>query len=110
MGVLDGRTALVTGAGRGIGAAVAEGLADEGATVLVSDAGVGVDGMGHDAGPAESVAATITSHSGKAFADTTDITDFAACADLIDRAAETLGGLDVVVNAAGICVTAWSSR
>ncbi|WP_231978457.1 SDR family NAD(P)-dependent oxidoreductase, partial [Mycobacterium sp. E3298] len=102
MGVLDGRTALVTGAGRGIGAAVAEGLAAEGATVLVSDAGVGVDGTGHDSGPAESVAAAITSRGGKAFADTTDITDFAACADLIGRAAETLGGLDVVVNAAGI--------
>ena len=102
MGVLDGRTALVTGAGRGIGAAVAEGLAAEGATVLVSDAGVAVDGTGRDSGPAEAVAAAINQRGGKAFADATDITDFAACADLIGRAADTLGGLDVVVNAAGI--------
>ena len=58
MGVLDGRTALVTGAGRGIGAAVAEGLAAQGAAVMVSDAGVSVDGSGRDAGPAETIAAS----------------------------------------------------
>lgn len=102
MGVLDGRRALVTGAGRGIGAAVAEGLAAEGATVMVSDAGVSVDGSGHDAGPAETVAAAINERGGKAFSDTTDITDFAACEELISRAAATLGGFDIMVNAAGI--------
>ena len=102
MGVLDGRKALVTGAGRGIGAAVAEGLAAEGATVMVSDAGVTVDGAGRDAGPAEAVAAAINERGGKAFPDTTDITDFAACEDLINRTAATLGGFDIMVNAAGI--------
>lgn len=102
MGVLDGRTALVTGAGRGIGAAVAEGLAAEGATVMVSDAGVAVDGSGRDPGPSESVAAAINEQGGKAFSDNTDITDFAACKELIDRAAATLGGFDIMVNAAGI--------
>lgn len=102
MGVLGGRRALVTGAGRGIGAAVAEGLAAEGATVMVSDAGVAVDGTGRDAGPAETVAAAINERGGKAFPDTTDITDFAACEDLINRTAATLGGFDIMVNAAGI--------
>lgn len=102
MGVLDGRTVLVTGAGRGIGAAIVQGLAAEGATVFVSDAGVGVDGTGHDEGPAAAVAEAINQGGGKAFSDATDITDFDACAGLIGRAAEALGGLDVVVNAAGI--------
>jgi NAD(P)-dependent dehydrogenase (short-subunit alcohol dehydrogenase family) len=99
---LNGRKALVTGAGRGIGAAVAKGLAAEGATVMVSDAGVAVDGSGHDVGPAEAVAAEISEHGGKAFPDATDITDFGACEELISRAASTLGGFDIMVNAAGI--------
>ena len=102
MGVLSGRTALVTGAGRGIGAAVARGLAAEGATVMVSDAGVSVDGTGVDAGPAQSVVDEIVAAGGKAFADTTDVTDFEACGALIERSAAELGGLDVVVNVAGI--------
>jgi len=102
MGVLEGRTALVTGAGRGIGAAVARGFAAEGATVMVSDAGVGVDGVGTDAGPADEVVAGIVAAGGKAIADVTDVTDFAACGALIERAVAELRGLDVVVNVAGI--------
>lgn len=102
MGMLDGRRAVITGAGRGIGAAVAEAFGREGASVLVSDAGVNVDGTGADAGPAEEVAARIRAAGGSAVADTTDVTDFAACAKLIDRAVEELGGLDVLVNVAGI--------
>lgn len=102
MGLLEGRTVVVTGAGRGIGAAVAEGLAAEGASVLVSDAGVGVDGTGRDDGPAEAVAANIRSAGGTAIADTTDVTDFDACGQLIRRAVDEFGRLDVLVNAAGI--------
>ena len=102
MGVLEGRTALVTGAGRGIGAAVAAGLAAEGATVMVSDAGVAVDGSGADAAPASSVVDRIIADGGKAVADFTDVTDFDACRLMVERAVAELGGLDIVVNVAGI--------
>lgn len=102
MGLLEGRTAVVTGAGRGIGAAVAAGLAAEGASVVVSDAGVGVDGTGSDATPAEEVASRIRDCGGVALADATDVTDFDACARLIERAVEEFGRLDVLCNVAGI--------
>jgi NAD(P)-dependent dehydrogenase (short-subunit alcohol dehydrogenase family) len=102
VGLLDGRTAVVTGAGRGIGAAVAAGLAAEGAAVVVSDAGVEVDGSGTDGGPAEEVARGITDAGGAAVADCTDVTDFDACARLVERAIDTFGHLDILANVAGI--------
>jgi NAD(P)-dependent dehydrogenase (short-subunit alcohol dehydrogenase family) len=102
MSLLEGRTALVTGGGRGIGAAVAEGLARHGASVVVSDAGVGVDGSGSDEGPAQETTERIQAAGGTAIADCTDVTDFAMCEALIARTAEELGGLDILVNAAGI--------
>jgi NAD(P)-dependent dehydrogenase (short-subunit alcohol dehydrogenase family) len=94
--------AIVTGAGRGIGAAVARALAAEGASVTVSDAGVAVDGTGGDATPAEEVVDSITSAGGTAVADVTDVTDHGACARLVDSTVERLGRLDILVNTAGI--------
>lgn len=99
---LEGRVAVVTGAGRGIGAAVARALALEGAYVVVSDAGVDMDGNGHDASPAALVASEIERDGGKAIADSTDVTDYDACARLIDTAVSEFGRLDILVNVAGI--------
>ncbi|MCE2390321.1 MAG: SDR family NAD(P)-dependent oxidoreductase [Proteobacteria bacterium] len=102
MGELEGRVAIVTGAGRGIGAAVAEGLAAEGAGVLVNDLGAAVDGSGADASPARQVVERIVEAGGTALPDATDVTDFGACEALIRSAVEEFGRLDVLVNVAGI--------
>jgi NAD(P)-dependent dehydrogenase (short-subunit alcohol dehydrogenase family) len=102
MGTLDGRVAIVTGAGRGIGRSVASLLAREGAAVVINDRGVAVDGSGSDTGPAQQAADEITAAGGKAIANGADISDHAAAEDLIKTAISEFGQLDVVVNVAGI--------
>jgi NAD(P)-dependent dehydrogenase (short-subunit alcohol dehydrogenase family) len=102
MGSLDGRVAIVTGAGRGIGRSVSKLLAAEGAAVLVNDLGGSVDGSGADTGPASEVVAEITEAGGKAAANGADVSDHAAAQALIASAVERFGRLDVVVNVAGI--------
>src|ERR1700727_1309067 len=99
---LDGRVAIVTGAGRGIGRSVGRLLASQGAAVVVADLGVAMDGSGRDTGPAAEVVEEITTAGGKAIASGADISDFAAAEGLIQTAIEQFGRLDVLVNVAGI--------
>ena len=102
MGSLEGRVAVVTGGGRGIGRAHALLLAGEGARVVVNDLGGGNDGEGRDAGPAHQVVGEIAAAGGSAVADTSDIATWAGAQHLVEVAISEFGGLDIVVNNAGI--------
>ena len=101
-GMCEGRVAVVTGAGRGIGREYALMLAEQGAKVIVNDLGAARDGTGADASPAQQVVDEITAMGGEAAVNGADVSDFAAAKEMIDQAVETFGGLDVVVNNAGI--------
>jgi len=101
-GMCEGRVAIVTGAGRGIGREYALMLAEQGAKVVVNDLGATRDGSGADAGPAHEVVEEIRAFGGEAVANGADVSDWAASKAMIDQAIETFGGLDVVVNNAGI--------
>jgi NAD(P)-dependent dehydrogenase (short-subunit alcohol dehydrogenase family) len=99
---LDGRVAVVTGAGRGIGAGIARLLAAEGAAVVVNDLGVELDGSGADTGPAARMADEITAAGGTAVSDGGDVSDPEVGERLVRTAVEKFGSLDVLVNVAGI--------
>jgi NAD(P)-dependent dehydrogenase (short-subunit alcohol dehydrogenase family) len=99
---LDGRVAIVTGAGRGIGRSVALLLARQGASVVVNDLGVALDGSGTDASPAGQVVKEISEAGGSAAASGADISDHAAAEELVRGAIENFGRLDILVNVAGI--------
>ncbi len=105
MSLLEGRVAIVTGAGRGIGRAHALELAAHGAAVVVNDYGVSASGdrPGEDPGesPADEVVAAITSAGGRAVANGADVADFEQAAAMVRQAVDTFGGLDILVNNAG---------
>ncbi|MES2511377.1 MAG: SDR family oxidoreductase [Pseudomonadota bacterium] len=102
MKLCEGRIAVVTGAGRGLGRAHALMLATHGAKVVVNDMGGSADGVGGDQTPAEEVVAAIQAMGGEAVADTSDVSDWKGAKAMIDKAVDTFGGLDILVNNAGI--------
>lgn len=99
---LEGRVAIVTGAGRGLGRAYAMALASEGAAVVVNDLGGDLGGHGVDEAPAQAVKREIEEAGGKAVVSGHDVGDWSAAGKLVALAVETFGGLDILVNNAGI--------
>ena len=99
---LAGKTAVVTGAGRGIGRATALELARHGAQVVVNDIGTSTAGVGRDTSPAETVAGEIAAAGGDALANTESVCDFEAAGRIIESAVERFGGVDILVNNAGL--------
>lgn len=102
MASLDGRVAIITGAGRGIGREHALLLAREGAAVVVNDLGGNNSGDGVDTTPAQQVVAEITEDGGRAVANSDNVATWDGARVLIDMAVGEFGGLDIVVNNAGI--------
>ncbi len=102
MGALDGRVAVITGAGRGMGREHARCFAAEGAAVVANDTGGGRDGEGTDAACAEAVAAEIRAAGGAAVACRDDVTTMAGADRAVSAALDTWGRLDVLVNNAGV--------
>lgn len=101
-GLLQGRVALITGGGGGIGAGVARLFAAQGAKVIVNDLGATVDGSGSDAALVSGVVEEIRAAGGEAEANNGDVSDFESAGAMVRQAIDTYGKLDVLVNVAGI--------
>jgi NAD(P)-dependent dehydrogenase (short-subunit alcohol dehydrogenase family) len=102
MGLLDGRVAIVTGAGGGIGREIALCLATEGASVVVNDLGTSLDGQGQGQDPAVETCRMIEKAGGKAVPNPESVSDFDGAGRIVAQAVETFGSVDILVNNAGI--------
>ena len=100
--ILEGKVAIVTGAGRGIGRSEAIALAEAGAMVVVNDLGGGGDGIGSDSAPAQLVAGEITARGGEAVANIDSVAEVEGAERIIQTAVDSFGRVDILVNNAGI--------
>ena len=98
----EGRVAIVTGAGRGIGREHALMLASQGAKVVVNDLGGDMDGSGSDLSPAQEVVNEIVEMGGEAIVNGANVADFTAAGEMVQQAVDTWGRLDILINNAGI--------
>jgi NAD(P)-dependent dehydrogenase (short-subunit alcohol dehydrogenase family) len=100
--LLEGKVALVTGGGRGVGRGIALALAEAGAKVVVNDLGATLDGQRSDGQPAHDVAALIRAGGGEAIVDGGSVAEWGAAHKMVEAAVESFGRIDIVINNAGI--------
>src|SRR5215472_18154592 len=101
-GMLEGKTAVVTGAGGGIGREIAIAMARAGAKVIINDVGASLSGEGHSATPAEETKRLIERSGGSAAISTDSVAEWGSAQKIVQAALDHFGGLDIVVNNAGV--------